>query len=96
MKEKRILPNLLDYRLNKSLLQDYDPVEVLRGIRKWSEITTKAPENRGIEGEALGKAAGQKKTELQKFNIHIDEQQMRIEAAKRRRDSLQPRAWPRH
>ena len=39
VREGRILPNLLDYRLNKNTVYtDYDPVDVLLGHRAWSEL----------------------------------------------------------
>ena len=41
LKEKMILPNLLDYRINSNIpspFQQYDPIDVLLGYKKWRDI----------------------------------------------------------
>lgn len=49
VKENSILPNMLDYRINShlpSILQPYDPVDILLGYKRWKDI----PE---VEGEKV-------------------------------------------
>lgn len=37
--EDQLLPNLKDYRLNRrSFFDDYDPLQVLNGLKKWSDL----------------------------------------------------------
>ena len=46
--EKRILPNLIDYRVNRnSPFKEYDPVSVLTRQIKWSDVP------RRVEGEVV-------------------------------------------
>lgn len=46
--KKRILPNLINYRVNRnSLFKDYDPISVLTREIKWSDVP------RRIEGEQV-------------------------------------------
>ena len=48
MTERRILPNLIDYKVNKnSIYGDYDPLDVLIGRVRWSDVPRK------VEGEPV-------------------------------------------